>query len=152
MNALRALSVAAVVLSSGACVTAGGNNSTTSTNTKVDSNLITSREIDAIPNLRDALQAVQRIRPSWLTKAQSEGFTLSGTSMAGSAGSSSRGGLVLVYLDNARLGGLKSLADIPITIISNIQFMDPATATALLPGLSSYTIAGAIVVHSRAGR
>jgi hypothetical protein len=72
--------------------------------------------------------------------------------MAGSVGNSSRGGLILVYLDNARLGDIRALSDIPINAISTIQFMDPSTATALLPGLSSYTIAGAIVVHSRAGR
>ena len=133
------------------CATAGGSASTTSSNSKANPSLISTIEIETTANLKDAYEAVQRLRPNWLTRAQSEGLTLSGTSMAGSVGSTSRGGQILVYLDNARLGGLQSLTEIPISNVGTIQFMDPATATALLPGLSSYTIAGAIVVHSRAG-
>lgn len=133
------------------CATAGGSATTTSSNSKPNPTLISTIEIETTANIKDAYEAVQRLRPNWLTHAQSEGFTLSGTSMAGSAGASSRGGVILVYFDNARLGGLPSLKEIPISNVGTIQFMDPATATALLPGLSSYTIAGAIVVHSRSG-
>lgn len=152
MKQHRVFLFTAVASSVIACSSSGNSTSISASQTKPNPNLISTAEIESVPNARDGREIIQKLRPTWLTRAKSEGITMSGTSMAGSVGNSSRGGLILVYLDNARLGDIRALSDIPINAISTIQFMDPSTATALLPGLSSYTIAGAIVVHSRAGR
>lgn len=154
------LRLIAAAITAAACASAGSGTATTASTTKLNPNLITTAEIDGTANLRDAYQTVQRLRPTWLTRAKTEGISMSGTTVGGSGSrptasgvdASSVGGNVLVYLDNSRMGGLSALADIPVSAISTIQWMDPATATALLPGLSSYAIAGAIVVHSRTGR
>lgn len=149
---LLAISLAALVSSAAACATTGKPTSTTATSSsKPDPNLISTAEIDALPTVRDAYDVVLRLRPTWLTKAQVTGISMSGTRMGGSAGGS-RGGVILVYLDNARLGDIASLKDLAASTVATIQFMDPATATALLPGLTSQVIAGAIVVHLRTGR
>jgi hypothetical protein len=62
----------------------------------------------------------------------------------GTAGS----GLV-VYLDNARMGGVEALRQLNTGAIESLRFMDAANATARLPGLGSSVISGAIVAQSR---
>jgi hypothetical protein len=156
-NTLRVCGAAVVISAAFACATAGGSSPTTATASRVNPDSISLAEIDATQNLRNAYDVVQRLRPTWITKARSGGFSMSGTqinapSSGGSTalgGNSTGGGRIMVYLDDARMGTLSALSDIPISSIASIRFMDPATATALLPGLSTDVIAGAIVVHSR---
>jgi hypothetical protein len=147
------LMIAAVV----ACACAGGAAGASSAKAKSNPDVITTAEIDA-GNFRDAYDVVQRLRPTWFTKARATSSgSLSGTQVSGSAGgmsgvqpTSSSGGLV-VYLDNARMGGPEALRDLPATSISSLQYMDAATATAKLPGLGSSIITGAIVASARSG-
>jgi hypothetical protein len=152
-NQVRFVAIAAVISGLAGCASAGTSASSTASTTKPNPNLISTTEIETTPNLRDAFQVVQRLRPNWLTKAKMEGVSMSGTISGGASrggiDASSVGGAVAVYLDYSKLGDLKALYDIPISSIATIQWMDAATATALLPGLSSGAIAGAIVVHSR---
>jgi len=145
------LMVAAVA----ACASSGG--AAGSSNAKVKTNVITTAEIDA-GGFRDAYDVVQRLRPTWFTKARaSSSGSLSGTQVSSGSGgggvqpSSSGGGLV-VYLDNTRMGGPEALRDLPASSISSLQYMDAATATAKLPGLGSSIITGAIVATARSGR
>ena len=152
-NQLHCLVIAAVISGLGACASGGTSTSSTASTTKPNPNLISTAEIEGTANLRDAYDAVQRPKTDMAHQSENEGVSMSGTISGGVASggidAGSVGGAVVVYLDNSKVGDLKALSDIPISGISTIQWMDAATATALLPGLSSYAIAGAIVVHSR---
>ena len=148
MRKLTQLAVFSALLATGVSCASAGPASSTAATSKVNQTLISAEEIAATPNLRDAYEVVQRLRPTWLTKMSTQGVSMSGTNIATGQGGFVSGG-VIVYLDDARMGGLSALKDIPLGLISNIQYMDAATATALLPGLTSYVIAGAIVVHAR---
>jgi hypothetical protein len=143
------LMLAVVVPGVFACASGG---TSTSTGSKPNPSLISDVEIANTPNLRDAYEVVLRLRPTWLTKAKTSGVSMSGTSAARTSGvdAGSLGGTVVVYLDNSRVGGLDALKDIPLSTVGTVQFMEPATAQALLPGLGTTPIAGAIIVHSRA--
>jgi len=140
-----------------ACASTGGAAGSSSAKVKSNPDVITTAEIDA-GNFRDAYDVVQRLRPTWFTKARaSSSGSLSGTQVSGSAGGmsgvqpTSGGGGLVVYLDNARMGGPEALRDLPATSISSLQYMDAATATAKLPGLGSSIITGAIVASARSG-
>ncbi|SRR6266542_3595663 len=130
------------------CATSPAVNQSGVTAAKVNQNLITTAEVDAATGMRDAYDLVQRLRPTWLTKERPAG-SMSGSVLGQTGGA---GGGLLVYLDNARLGGVSALRDIPASVIGSLEFMDAATATATLPGVGSTSISGAIVVHSRVGR
>jgi len=133
-NHIIALSLAAVAASASGCASSGATASPTATaGSRGNRELITTPEIEAA-NAADAYELVQRLRPSWITHG-----TVAG------------GGLV-VYVDDAKMGWLQALHDIPASQIGSIQYMDPATATAILPGLGSDFITGAIVVHRRTGK
>lgn len=148
------LMLAAVV----ACASTGGAAGSSSAKVKSSTDVITTAEIDA-GNFRDAYDVVQRLRPTWFTKARaSSSGSLSGTQVTGGSGgmsgvqpSSGSGGLV-VYLDNTRMGGPEALRDMPASSVGSLQYMDAATATAKLPGLGSSIITGAIVASARSGR
>jgi hypothetical protein len=140
-----------------ACATAGANGAGGAAKTKTNSELITTAEIDA-GTFRDAYDIVQRLRPNWFTKARaSSGGGLSGTQVSGSGSgmtgvqSAGSGVGLVVYLDNARMGGTETLRDMSASSISSLQYMDAATATAKLPGIGSSIVSGAIVVTSRTG-
>ncbi|MFL5499614.1 MAG: hypothetical protein ACJ79Q_00100 [Gemmatimonadaceae bacterium] len=143
-----------------ACATTSANgvgSSTAVAKTKTNPEFITTAEIDAA-TFRDAYEIVQRLRPSWFTKARaSSGGSLTGTQVSGSSGgmsgvqSGGSGGTLVVYLDNTRMGGPEALRDISASAITSLQYMDAATATAKLPGIGSTVISGAIVATSRVG-
>ena len=154
------LMIAAVVACASSGATSGGAApsgaaKTSSPKVRTNPDLITKAEIDA-GGFRDAYDVVQRLRPTWFTKAKSSsaqsmgGIQVSG----GNSGvqSSSTGAGLLVYLDNTRMGGTDALRDIPATSITALQYMDAATATARLPGIGSTVISGAIVATSRTGQ
>jgi hypothetical protein len=141
-----------------ACASGGGAPGSSSAKVKTNPDVITTAEIDA-GGFRDAYDVVQRLRPTWFTKARaSTSGSLSGTQVAGSAGGMSgvqplsAGGGLVVYLDNTRMGGTEALRDMPATSIGSLQYMDAATATARLPGIGSSIITGAIVATARSGR
>jgi len=149
-----------------ACASSGGaaSGSTTSTasssatatrssqaKVKTNPDVITLAEIEA-GSYRDAYDIVQRLRPTWFTKAKSSSAqSMGGIQVTGGAGvqSGSTGSGLIVYLDNSRMGGTEALKDIPATAIKGLQYMDAATATAKLPGIGSAIISGAIVATSR---
>jgi hypothetical protein len=122
-----------------------------------DPNVITTAEIDAA-DFRDAYDIVNRLRPSWFSVTKSSApRTLGGIQVSESSsgmtgvqsGSASSG--IVVYLDKNRLGGSESLHDLPPKSIGSLRYLDGATASATLPGLSSTIVSGAIVATSRIG-
>jgi hypothetical protein len=134
--------------------TAGETAKASSPKVRTNPDLITKAEIEA-GGFRDAYDVVQRLRPTWFTKARSAGAqSMGGIQVAGGSGvqSGSTGAGLLVYLDNTRMGGTAALRDIPATSITALQYMDAATATARLPGIGSTVISGAIVATSRSGQ
>lgn len=159
MRRLPAMSLSCLMIAAiAACASSGAAAGPSGSKVKANPDVITTAEIDA-GNFRDAYDVVQRLRPTWFTKARaSTSGTLSGTQVSGSAGgmsgvqpTSGSVGLV-VYLDNTRMGGPESLRDLPASSIGSLQYMDAATATARLPGLGSSIITGAIVATARSGR
>lgn len=156
---LAVLSLCLMIAGVGACATSGaatsGASGSRSAAAKVKTNpeVISTAEIDA-GGFRDAYDVVQRLRPTWFTKARSSSAqSMGGIQMSGGGGvqSGSTGIGLIVYLDNTRMGGTDALKDIPATAIRSLQYMDAATATAKLPGLGSTIISGAIVAASRTG-
>src|SRR6266542_361341 len=87
------------------CATSPAVNQSGVTAAKVNQNLITTAEVDAATGMRDAYDLVQRLRPTWLTKERPAG-SMSGSVLGQTGGA---GGGLLVYLDNARLGGVSAL-------------------------------------------
>lgn len=150
MRVTRLIS-SSVTLALVACATTAGSGTPSGSSAKTNPNLITTTEIES-GTFRDAYDVVQRLRPTWFTKANSSGGTLRGTQVGGGSGTQtlSRNDLV-VYLDNTRMGGVTALRDISVSSIRSLEYMDAAMATAKLPGLGSSVIAGAIVATSRTG-
>jgi len=148
IKAKTTLAVFLAVLASAAC--AGGSGGTQSPVPR-NSEVITSEEVQANPNISDAYALVQRVRPSWISKARVTRASVADTAGVSNPTGSGNGGL-LIYLDNTRLGGITALADIPTSVIDYIELMDPATAAALFPGIGPTFVSGAIVVHARKGR
>jgi len=151
MRALTRLVSSSLTLVLVGCATAAGSGAPSGSSAKTNPNLITTTEIES-GTFRDAYDIVQRLRPTWFTKANASGGTLRGTQVGGGGGTQtlSRNDLV-VYLDNTRMGGVTALRDISASSIRSLEYMDAALATARLPGLGSSVIAGAIVATSRTG-
>lgn len=136
---LKTLALLAVLGATLGCSASSGATPKTSAKPKVDPDLISTAEIDS-QSFRDAYDVVQRLRPAWFTRK-------TGGSSARRMGTSGSG--LVVYLDNARMGGVDALRQLNTSAIESLRFMDAAIATATLPGLGSSVIAGAIVARSR---
>lgn len=78
---------------------------------------ITSEELATI-DVQNALQAVQRLRPNFLQ-------TRGGASSSLTQGPQD----VVVYVDQTRMGGPSTLAQIPITDVKEIQYLNGTDAT-----------------------
>ena len=113
---LAALAVSAVP----ACASSpsgASNASQQSSPRRGSSDRITQEELATI-DVQNALQAVQRLRPSFL---QNRG---------GASSSITQGPQdVVVYVDQTRMGGPSTLAQIPITDVKEIQHLSGTDAT-----------------------
>ena len=143
-----------MLLTLAACASAGSTGKTSGA--KVNQDLITSSEI-TVASFRSAYDVVQQLRPNWFSKTskaatQTMGMEVSRSAAGGLAAVQTTAGAgLLVYLDNARLGGIEQLRELTVGGIESIEFMDAAKAAAYLPGLGSSVIVGAVVVHSIGG-
>jgi hypothetical protein len=82
-------------------------------------------------------EAIQRLRPRWLTVRSSQTF-------GGGAGETA----ILVYQNQTRLGGVDVLRELSPTVAVWIQYLDGPTASASLPGIGSQDVEAAIVIHT----
>jgi hypothetical protein len=98
---------------------------------------VTASEI-ATTSTSNAWDLINRLRPQWL-RAQNVG------SISGRVASTQAG---VVYVDGIRFGDTSSLRTLTSSGITNMQWLDAARAQTLLPGLSSESIAGAIVIST----
>lgn len=97
-------------------VSACAGASTTQTGaTRRSANTITADEISAAQGIVSVYDAIQRLRPQWLT-----------TSRARSVGTQDE---LLVYLDTNRYGTIESLRQLPIGGITELRYLNAAEAT-----------------------
>ncbi len=127
------------------CSASSGASASTSTSPKKDPDIITAAEISS-QSFRDGFDIVQRLRPTWFTRKSGASTT---RRMGTSPSPSATGAGLLVYLNNARLGGVDALRQLSAPSIESMRFLDAATATATLPGIGSSAVSGAIVVRLR---
>jgi hypothetical protein len=96
---------------------AAGSSASQQSRPRTQRDRITSEELATI-DVQNALQAVQRLRPNFL---QTRG---------GAASSITQGPQdVVVYVDQTRMGGPSTLAQIPITDVKEIQYLNGTDAT-----------------------
>ena len=109
---IRALAAAALFVTVGCTPTASAPSAG---GPRPDRNVLTPDQfrVSAYQNVYDAVQA---LRPSWLTARGADSFTNPGE--------------VIVYLDNARLGGVEALRGIHVSSVQAIRHYDPGQATA----------------------
>ena len=104
---MRPHTLLSILLLSGACASGQG-----ATGQRVDRNVITREQVQQ-NSYRNAYEAVESLRPTWLVK-RPDGLTVQRE--------------VLVYLDNARLGGVEALRQIAAAQILRITWIDAGTA------------------------
>lgn len=109
--------------------------STKTTESKRDPNRITREEIQASGAL-NLYDAVSRLRPQWLRVSTTKSFNLDNE--------------IVVFHDDAQLGGPATLRQLGAETAYELRFMDGVRAAAALPGLmSGRHIEGVIVVNTR---
>jgi hypothetical protein len=96
---------------------AAGSGAAQAARPRTDPDRITAEELANL-DVQNALQAVQRLRPRFL---QTHG--------GGSTSITQGPQEVVVYVDQTRMGGPRALADIPITEVREIQYLNGPDAT-----------------------
>ncbi len=96
------------------------------------SDVITRAEL-AESNTSNLYEAIERLRPQWLRAR-------GGTNFGGG------GADLYVYQGNTQLGMADALRSINVDFAEEIRFLDGTQASNTLPGLSSRSVAGAIVI------
>lgn len=129
----------ALILCASGCASAGAGSGSGKS-----SDLITQSEI-AASNQETAYDVVERLRPVWISRAKN--YVVQPYKVSTQAA-----GQVLVFLDQTKQGDIETLRNISTAQITSIEWMDPPTATARLPGIGFEMIGGAIVAHSRPKR
>jgi hypothetical protein len=82
---------------------------------------------------RNAYEAVERLRPRWLTVRATRSFSIETE--------------VVVFQDRLYLGTQDELRRIGVDGVYSIEYIDGPTAQATLPGIRDMHVQGAIVVH-----
>jgi hypothetical protein len=99
---------------------------------------------------RHALELIQTARPEWLvvrgTQSLRETARGSADGMTGQISYVPGDPTILVYLDGMRLGGVQTLADVPVSALREVAFLDAQGATLRFGGGHGH---GAIVLSTR---
>lgn len=113
--AFRPLIVLASLVLVSACASAGSG---ASPNARRNRNLIALDEIQRA-SAGNAFDLIQSIRPQW--------FNIRGQH---SIGDGTQGlDVLIVYMDNARLGGAQALRQVPVQSLTSLEFFDARAAT-----------------------
>ena len=116
MRHIRRLALVAVAMSLvTGCASGGGGGAQTGA-TRGSRDLIVSAELEE-GEFTNVLEAVQRLRPTWL---RPRGAT--STRTLGSSG-------VVVYINNVRAGGLSRLESMPVDMVKELRYVDSREAT-----------------------
>lgn len=108
---------------------------TAATSTGRSQTVITQEEL-AATNVNTLYDAINRLRPRWLT--------VRSTQTLGGAGATA----ILVYQNQARLGGVEILRELDRRSAVWLEYLDGPTASATLPGIGSQDVEGAIIIHT----
>ena len=111
-----AVSILAVAVTAG-CASGGTSGSSAPRHAQ---NVITADELETV-DVNDAYQAVQRLRPQFLTSTRGP------TRMRSGAGTAEAG--IQVYLNDQRVGGVTALQQIPKNDVKEIRFLSASEAT-----------------------
>jgi hypothetical protein len=103
--------------------------------TRSDPDTLTREEIIATGS-SNLFDAVQRLRPRWLTPRAQQSFGLSTD--------------ILVFQGQTNLGTVEVLRQLTPESAIRLRFIDGSTAAASLPGMGSRHVAGAIVLETAA--
>lgn len=118
--------LAAVLLA--ACV------STQESGARAEQSRITAEELSEV-RANNLYQAVERLRPRWLSVRSSRSFEAETA--------------IVVYQRQTRLGGPEILRSMSTNSVRWLEYMDGPEASASLPGISRGThIEGAIILHT----
>ena len=120
----------------GACASAG-TTSTTPGAVRGDPDLLTQAEIESV-GVGNLYDVVSRLRPRWLSARGGSNF-------------SGGGGGIVVYQNQTRLGGPEVLRQLGTGAAVRIRFLEGSVASNTLPGLSSTSVYGAIVIETAVG-
>ncbi len=92
--------------------------------------VISQEEIETA-NASNLFELVQRLHPEWLRERGAQSFSEGDKVQGDIQGTTVTRGLptILVYQDNARLGGVEALRAIPIADAGSVQFLNAAQAT-----------------------
>ena len=117
-----------------ACAPATPGTSSQVTTRESDPDYITSVEVAATPvaNVHDL---ISRLRPQWLR-----------TGGIGSIRGNTRSQVIAVYLDDTRIGDIRSLSTISTSGVASLRYYDAARAATVLRNPGADPIAGAIVI------
>ncbi len=132
IRALRAPIAIVVAATMVACASSGAGSA--GTRVRHSPNVITAEELATV-DVANAYQAVQRLRPQFLTASRGP------TERGGAAGATDGG--IQVYLDDTHAGDVRALTQIPVSGIKEIRFLTAIEATQRYGTGNS---AGAIVV------
>jgi hypothetical protein len=126
VHAVLALGLPAAILACASTPSEGGA-------ARPYSNVITRAELQEV-GVRNAYEAIQRLRPRWLTvRGGNRSFQLDTE--------------VVVFQDQMYLGSTDALERMGIDGIYEIRYIDGPTAQATLPGIGDRHVQGAIVIH-----
>jgi hypothetical protein len=126
------LLVATALLSACASTTPGTANSRATTRESAP-DYITSVEVAASP-VANVYDLISRLRPHWLR------------TQTGSIRGNARNQVVVVYLDDTRIGDVQSLRTLSTSGVATLRYYDAARAATVLRNPGSDPIAGAIVI------
>lgn len=95
-----------------------------------DQEIISQEEVQAA-SASNVFELVQRLHPEWLRERGPQSFSESDRVQGDLKGTSVTPGLptIIVYQDNARMGGVEALRVIPIADVGTVQFLNAAQAT-----------------------
>ena len=115
--------------------TSQGTSSPRPSTQQSSSDYITSVEVAATP-VSNAYDLISRLRPNWLRVE------------TGSIRSNTRSQVIVVYLDDTRIGDVTSLRTISTSGIQSLRYYDATRAATVLRNPGSDPIAGAIVIST----
>lgn len=133
-----------LVLTSGACASAGTGRSGTS---QASSTRISKAEIDAT-SASSAYDVVSQLHPDWLRPPRASMTGALGATRTGS-GTALRAPLVLVYLDGVRLGGVDQLRSLSAASVMSIEYADSNRVSTVVRDVGSVTPDAAILVSTK---
>ena len=115
------------------CATTGTGSDTAGTSTSASSatrsrDLITTEEIGK-SGAQNAYDLITSLRPNWLNTRGEHSFRETARTQGRSEVVTPGLPMVVVYLDNARLGGVETLRQVLVPALTSIQYFDAKAAT-----------------------